>query len=135
MGEVRGRRFIPLRFDLDVHPFKDDGSYRCFHVNLDKLGVVRPAHLALRVIARSGTELVGYHGFASSDDLRMARAGEVGSGDKWDAVIEFDAAMDSGDVSFFWPYTTTLVEIRLNREPMPLSGINRVFWFGAPGGS
>jgi hypothetical protein len=48
---------------------------------------------------------------------------------KWDATIEFDARIGRKDVRFFSPYTTTLVELRLNREPMPLVGVNRVFWF------
>lgn len=35
--------------------------------------------------------------------------------------------------SFFYPYTTTLVEVRLNREPMPLSGVNRVLRLDSAG--
>jgi hypothetical protein len=125
IGEVRGSRFQPLRFDLDVHPYKDDPSYRCFHVNLDTLGATRGRRLALRVIARSGTDLVGYQGFAPAG----VPASGPGDRAKWDAVVAFDAVMGDGDVRFFSPYTTTLVEIRLNREPLPLTGINRVFWF------
>jgi hypothetical protein len=129
LGSIEGRRFKPLNFDLDVHPYREDGSYRSFHVNLDKLGAIRTRKLALRVIARSGTDLVGYHGFASSKTMAGARD----EASKWDAVIEFDASMGSEEVSFFSPYTTTLVEIRMNREPLPLTGVNRVFWFGAGG--
>jgi hypothetical protein len=43
-------------------------------------------------------------------------------------VIEFEPALLDG-TSFFTPFTTTLVEIRMNREPMPLTGRNRVLWF------
>jgi hypothetical protein len=125
IGDVRARTFRPLRFDIDVHPFKDDPSYRCFHVNLDKLGGPPGRRLALRVIARSGTELVGYHGFAAPG----APAAGPGDRDKWDGVVAFDAVMEDGEVSFFSPYTTTLIEIRMNREPLPLTGTNRVFWF------
>jgi hypothetical protein len=67
-GTMEGGRFRRLdAFDLDVHAFREDESYRCFHIDLDKL---QPD-----------------------------------------------------------PYTTTLVELRLNREPMPPEGVNRVFWF------
>jgi len=30
---------------------------------------------------------------------------------------------------FFYPFTTTLIELRLNREPLPLTGKNEVAWF------
>jgi hypothetical protein len=127
LGQVRQQRFSEVPFDLDVHAFREDQSYRCFHVNLDKLGLARGANLALRVIASSGTELVGYHGYNSQASTTTAR--EQG---KWDAVIEFDPAIAGGEATFFYPYTTTLVEIRLNREPMPLTGINKVLWFIDP---
>jgi hypothetical protein len=35
-------------------------------------------------------------------------------------------------VKFFFPLTTTLVELRLNREPMPPTGINRLLQFVEP---
>ena len=111
-------------FDLDVHAYRDDESFRCFHVDLDKLAPERLENLALRVIASSGTELVTYHGFSS----REVDTGRRDSG-KWDAVIQFDASIGRKDVEFFYPYTTTLVELMMNREPMPLSGVNKVFWF------
>jgi hypothetical protein len=130
MGEVRAHRFLPLAFDLDVHPYKDDESFRCFHVNLDKLDARQGGKLALRVIARSGTELVGYQGFASSSDMVMAPGSDKNEREeKWDAVVEFDASIGTDEITFFSPYTTTLVEIRMNREPLPLTGVNRVFWF------
>jgi hypothetical protein len=127
LGTVTGGRFTVLRaFDMQVHAYKEDPSYRCFHVNLDKLGLDKGEALALRVIASSGTELVGYQGYNSSPDL----AERVRERNKWDAVIEFDATIGSKEVEFFFPYTTTLVELRMNREPMPLEGVNNVFWFG-----
>lgn len=125
VGTSNGGRFRRLSaFDMDVHAYREDESFRCFHVDLDKLAAERLDNLALRVIAESGTELVGYHGFSS-------RAIDTGRRDdgKWDAVIQFDAAIGRQDVLFFHPYTTTLVELMMNREPMPLSGVNKVFWF------
>jgi hypothetical protein len=125
VGQIRADRFQALPVDLDVHDYTDDPSYRCFHVDLDALRLDHRLRLALRIIASSGTELVGYRGFHSSPSFDIAKREEG----KWDAVIEFDQTIGSRDVQFFWPYTTTLVEIRLNREPMPPDGVNRVFWF------
>ena len=122
-GTMEDGKFRRLdAFDLDVHAFREDESYRCFHIDLDKLQPEKLKALALRVIASSGTELVGYQGYIPKGLPPRER-------DKWDAVIEFDATIGAKDVQFFYPYTTTLVELRLNREPMPPEGINRVFWF------
>ncbi len=126
LGTIVNRRFRRLEaFDADVHAYRDDESYRNFHVNLDKMRGQKLEGLAVRVIASSGTELVGYHGFNSKPDL----VGAPREADKWDAILQFDARIGSEEVRFLYPYTTTLVEIRLNREPMPLAGVNRVFWF------
>ena len=126
LGTIVNRRFRRLEsFDADVHAYREDESYRCFHVDLDKLKPETLEGLALRVIASSGTELVGYHGFNSQPDLVVAPR-EV---NKWDAILEFDSTIGGKEVQFFHPYTTTLVELRLNREPMPLTGVNRIFWF------
>ena len=126
VGTIVRREFRRLEaFDLDVHAYRGDESFRCFHVDLDKLRPERLGALALRVIASSGTELVGYQGYSSTSDLKQPPREK----DKWDAIIEFDSTIGSKEIQFFSPYTTTLVELRLNREPMPLAGINRVFWF------
>lgn len=130
VGTVVRKRFKRLdAFDMDVHAYRDDQSFRCFHVDLDRLPPEKLDGLVLRVIARSGTQLVGYHGFNSTADLVAAARNE----DKWDALVEFDATIGRKEVQFFYPYTTTLIDLRLNREPMPLSGINRVFWFNEQG--
>lgn len=123
LGRVAAGTFKPLQgFDVDVHAFKDDHSYRCFHVNLDDL----PADLSamgMRIIAESGTERVGYQGF-SSPNIKVPKR-EAG---KWDAVIQFDEQLEAR-MHFFYPYTTTLLEIRMNREPMPIVGPNEIFQF------
>lgn len=130
LGTVKDGSFVEVRnFDMDVHAYKEDESYRAFHVDLSKLDDVRAGQkgpLAIRVIASSGTELVGYHGF-SSDRIVMPPREQ----NKWDAVLEFDATIGTKEVAFFYPFTTTLIELRMNREPMPLEGVNKVFWFSA----
>lgn len=114
-------------FDADVHAFQGDPSYRCFHVDLRALQPARRHGLCLRIIASSGTELVGYHG-AGSEKVSAGATRRRGEG-KWDATIDLSEGLRRAGLEFFVPYTTTLVEIRLNREPMPLVGESRVFRF------
>lgn len=115
-------------FAQDVHPFTGDPSLRCFHVNLTKLEPASRTSLELRLGARSGTDLVAYHGVGSET---FTGAGEP-RGDPtegWDARIDLTGMLHTDGVRFFFPYTTTLVEIRVNREPMPLTGVSKLFRF------
>lgn len=116
-----GRQIRP--FDVDVHVYKRDPSLRCFHVNLGELDYRNLLSLWVRVIASSGSQLVGYHGFSSADG-----DGDALEGGKWTAALDISSLI-GGDVKFFYPFTTTLVELRLNREPLPLTGRNQVCWF------
>lgn len=117
-----GDRLEP--FDADVHAYSADSSLRCFHVNLGKLPDVRRRTLQLRVMASSGSGLVGYHG-VGSDKLPLGAA-EPDADGKWDACLNFASVIGDDAVKFFYPFTTTLVEVQLNREPLPLSGANRI---------
>lgn len=119
------------QFALDVHPYKRDPSLRCFHVNLDDLKPEEQAHIELRLIASSGTNLVAYHGAGSE---RINKEGnEINSEGKWDARIDLDEALkQTKKFELFYPFTTTFVEIRINREPMPMIGKNSVYWFVKP---
>jgi hypothetical protein len=119
----QGERGIQ-QFDVDVHTYKGDSSLRCFHVKLSQLDYKRLKNLWIRVIASSGSQLVGYQGFGSASDA----TGTTSDG-KWDAALDISALAGDANVKFFYPFTTTLVEIRLNREPLPLTGKNEVCWF------
>jgi hypothetical protein len=122
----RGRESAVQPFDVDVHTYGADASLRCFHVNLSKVGVKQLENLWIRVMARSGSELVGYQGFGSEP------AGPAGDTEElWDAELDISSLVDDSGVNFFYPFTTTLVELRLNREPLPMSGRNLVCWFDA----
>jgi pimeloyl-ACP methyl ester carboxylesterase len=130
IGNARDGQFKALEdFSLDTHTYSDDPSFRCFHVDLAKLEPDSQESLCLRLIARSGTELVAYHG-AGSEAFKRSGVPTEEPGD-WDAMIELSGFLRNTDVSFFFPYTTTLVEIRLNREPMPPSGPVRLMRFVA----
>lgn len=116
------------QFALDVHPYKRDPSLRCFHVNLDELKPEKQKHIELRLIASSGTSLVAYHGAGSERILEDGTA--MNPDGKWDARIDLDKALrETKEFDLFYPFTTTFVEIRLNREPMPMVGKNSVYWF------
>ena len=111
-------------FDADVHTYRSDPSLRSFHVNLSKLRITSRTRLRLRLIASSGSTLVGYHGVGSEKiTLTSAPAADPG---KWDAQLDLSPTIGDQGVKLFFPFTTTLVEIRINREPLPLSGENRV---------
>ena len=116
--------FVELEgFDLDVHAYKTDPSFRCFHVNLTRLEAQKPDNMWIRLIASSGTELVGYAGYGSQPAAKGVA--EVDTA----AQIELTDLLHDSQTKFFYPFTTTLVEIRLNREPLPLEGENKVCKF------
>jgi len=48
---------------------------------------------------------------------------------KWDATLDLSSLADDTGIKFFYPFTTTLIELKLNREPLPLTGKNEVCWF------
>jgi pimeloyl-ACP methyl ester carboxylesterase len=121
-----------LEFDLDVHAYGRDTSLRCFHVDLAKVEkVIADAGggaLWARVIASSGSLLVGYHGINSeklSPDMRTTDPDGV-----WDAKIELPLKVGPSDIQVFYPFTTTFVELRLNRDPRPFgTAVSDLFTF------
>jgi hypothetical protein len=46
-----------------------------------------------------------------------------------DARVDMTRLLSDDKVEFLFPYTTTLVEIRVHREPMPATGVNNVLRF------
>jgi pimeloyl-ACP methyl ester carboxylesterase len=117
----RGRELEVREFDVDVHTYREDPSLRCFHVDLDAVEPQRLENLWLKVMASSGSELVGYHG-------AIPESSDAGGG-KWSGEMDLSPLVDDEGVKFFYPFTTTLVELKLNREPMPIEGVNRLCWF------
>jgi pimeloyl-ACP methyl ester carboxylesterase len=106
-------------FEEAVHPFAADPSYRCFHVNLKEYLQKRDGlKLKIRIVASTGTDLVGYQGYGSdyTDTGVEPTIGPV------DIDISAYEGQNPDQPSLFWPNTTTLVEIILNRAPMPQKG-------------
>lgn len=115
--DAKGNEKTLQAFSADVHANSDDRSLRCFHVRLADIRAQRVTTLGMRIMASSGTEMVAYRGVG-------AQEGE------WDGVLDLSALGRGAEVTFFYPFTTTFVEVRMNREPMPPQGANRVYWFG-----
>lgn len=109
-----GRRARLIGVASDVHRNRLDSSIRAFHVRLADIKPASIAVLRLKVLARSGSTAVGYRGIGS------------GRSDGWDGVINLTKSWPDRDVALFWPFTTTLMEITLDREPLPFTGENRV---------
>jgi pimeloyl-ACP methyl ester carboxylesterase len=105
---------------LNVHAYTADPSFRCFHVDLKELyqNDFSGKRLFIKVMASSGSSLVGYWGHGFDATPRPARGGKRG----WDAMLEITPLLSpESEIKFFKPWTTTMVEIRLNREPIPFN--------------
>lgn len=98
-------------FDRNVDVYKNDPSYRCFLLDLDK--VPQSPTMWLSVMASSGSQYVAYESFQSDP---KARRGPVTSRSNWDAWLDLSGFMKPED-GFLSAFTTTLVEIYLDREP------------------
>src|SRR5579863_494526 len=99
-------------FEESVHPFAADPSYRCFHVNLKEYLQKRDnLKLKIRIVASTGTDLVGYQGYGS-DYTNTGVEPTIGP---VDIDISAYEGQNPDQPSLFWPFTTTLVEIILNR--------------------
>jgi hypothetical protein len=109
----------------DVHAYTTDPSFRCFHIRLPENICDGRVPLKVRINASTGTELMAYQGYGSDDDGKTLTATAK--------PVEI-ALNDMGDsnASLFHPFTTTLVEIVLNREPSPLDKVSRIFQFLEP---
>jgi hypothetical protein len=102
---------------VDVHPYGPDPSFRCFHIRLPKGILAGEVPLQLRIHASTGTELMAYQGYGDTEQQLTATS----------APVELDlSAMNKPDSSLFHPFTTTLIEIILNREPLPFNTVSRI---------
>ncbi len=118
-------RFVELSgFDLDVHVYGRDPSYRAFHVSLDDLKPDLLESLAIQVTASSGSRLVGYLGYNIESQTISVQRQAVQT-----VQIDITPMLRRKDFTFFYPFTTTLVELKLNREPLPHDKTNDVCWF------
>ena len=104
--------------------YRGDPSYRCFHVNLSKLRDTallsgRPRRLTAQLYASTGTQRVLYSG-ALTDPAGAERPNRAGT---WCGTLDLSSVLPGGAVRFFHPFTTTFVELRLDREPLTGPGM------------
>jgi hypothetical protein len=105
----------------DVHAYGADPSFRCFHIQLPQGICKAEAPLQIHIGASSGTDVMAYQGYGSDENRVEMRA------DSDPVVIEIPAGLGDGNASLFHPFTTTLVEVVLNREPYPFNEISQIF--------
>jgi hypothetical protein len=103
-----------------VHAFGPDPSYRSFHIRLPAGVTEGSVKLRARIHASSGTDLIGYQGFGSSPEplTELPQAIEIDVDD-----------LGPGNGTLFYPFTTTLIEIILNRVPLPMTAVSRLLTF------
>lgn len=125
-GEVAWQplKEVHPEFEMDIHPYSADKSFRCFHINLNTVILAEGDKLGVRLIASSGSQLVGYNGY--TDTTVHIGLEEPNTQGEWNGIIDLSTLPE---IKFFYPFTTTLVEIKLNREPLPLAGKNELLWF------
>ena len=117
--EDGGWKLYPALY-ADVHAYTTDPSYRCFHVKLRKGICEENVPLKIQIHASTGTELVGYMGYGTAKDPVALRADE--------APVELIIPSQlPGCGGLFHPFTTTLVEIILDREPYPFHELSGIF--------
>ncbi len=102
-------------FEEQVHAFAADPSYRCFHVSLKNLPAdLGERKISVRIVASTGTDLVGYQGYGSNYTTGVAPTiGPV------DLDISGYEGQSPNEPNLFCAFTTTLVEIIMNRLPIP----------------
>jgi hypothetical protein len=136
---------IPDFDDEHVDVYSRDHSYRCFHFNVDKL--LTRSSLTVKVMALSGSSWVDFQGFGWERESALLPSPTAN--ERWDAMFDLTQVLErdrqllqgmrSGAIAFdnqrlFAPFTTTLVEIRLDRDayPLDLDQISNLFgWISA----
>lgn len=110
----------PLRetktFEVEAHAYKADTSFRCFHLNLNSLGNYDLKNLSIRIKTSTNSHLIRYVAYTNESDEEIIKAYNSTNNDSdWDAILNL-SDMPS-NISLFSPFITTLIELRLDREP------------------
>lgn len=108
----------------NCHPYSTDPSLRCFHIRLGKGLSTSNAPLRARISAHTGSELVAYQGYDSNGVGHAMQKGD--DPEDRSVIIDIHNNLGRQNGTFFFPFTTTLVEILLNREPFPLEGQSKL---------
>jgi hypothetical protein len=118
---VDGTEMILQEPDIEVHRNQLSPSFLALHFDSGWLARACNSNsfaaLDFRVIASSGTQRIGYIGYGS-EKLRATSTWDRSG--KWDAVIDVTRLAIDPAIRFFEPCSTTLLEIRLDRQPLPI---------------
>lgn len=117
---------------LIVDTYSGDASFRCFYIRISPkmLALNTPQgekkKMWLELIASSGSELIEYEAYTgqASNPQSMTIDHKGGSAIKLDIT-----GLAQGDQTLLYPYTTTLLEIFVEREPLPLRAVSKLFTF------
>jgi pimeloyl-ACP methyl ester carboxylesterase len=110
-----GRSFVvqdKKAVKFDVHAFSPDPSFRCIQLDIGQLEKFQGQDLLVQFLADTGTKYAVYRGL----DAEVAGKGGAEPGALWQARIRIPTVPPAGQPSFFYPFTTTLIELTLNRE-------------------
>jgi hypothetical protein len=124
---------------LIVDTYSGDASYRCFYVPLtdDMLKAGDNAKKVwMELIASTGTSYLDYEAYtndaSSTPDASVTKLSPVATVDPATTMpnlVKLELTSLGADAKLFFPYTTTLVEIVLEREPTPLQKVSDLFQF------
>jgi hypothetical protein len=83
----------------------------------------RPRRLTAQLYASTGTQRVLYSG-AMGDTTGVGVAVEAPNrAGTWYGSLDLSSVLPGGAVRFFHPFTTTFIELRLDREPLTGPGM------------
>jgi hypothetical protein len=117
----QGGQWVPFgEMYTDVHAYGPDRSYRCFHIRLPQGISSGSFPLRVRVHASTGTELMAYQGYGDTEQQLTSTSQPV--------ELSLTPVNQPGS-TIFHPFTTTLIELILNREPLPFDGPTRILQF------
>jgi hypothetical protein len=105
-------------FAQKVHVYGGDPSLRCFHVNLDAIGrphdTTSDGTLIVQLLANTGSRRVEYAGVDYAAQPPALVRGRNGT-------LSVDLRLPyrpRPDLAVFHPFTTTLIDLRINRESL-----------------
>lgn len=125
--------FKPVPLIADT--YSGDASYRCFYIRLsnDMLDMNttggNQGKMWVELIASSGSTLLEYEAYTGSGaGPQRLTVDHLGGG-----PVKLDiTALAQGEQSLLYPYTTTLLEVFIEREPLPLDAVSQIFSFLPP---
>jgi hypothetical protein len=117
---------------LIVDAYTGDNSYRCFYIRLSddmlKLNTAggQQKKMWLELIASSGSNLIEYEAYTGIEgDPKRLTIDHLGG-----QPVKLDiTGLAQGAESLLYPYTTTFMEVFVEREPLPLGDVSQIFSF------